>query len=661
MPPTAVIDLSSLSPADGFEIRAASPSDGFGFAISSAGDVNGDGFADMLMGAYFGGPLGSGAAYLVFGHAGAFPSILDVGGMNTRQGLEIDGEAANDWAGRSVHSVGDVNGDGVDDMIVGAMQADSNGDGAGSSYVVFGRTGLKGDIQLADLDGHRGFEIEGGAAADYSGAAVSSAGDVNGDGYDDLLIGAGLADPNGSGSGAAYVVFGHGGRFEATVQLSDLDGSDGFTINGVSSGDSTGSRLSSAGDVNGDGFGDLLIGAWGADAPGRPQSGETYVVFGHAGPFDPSVELSGLDGANGFRIDGEAAGDESGFPVETAGDVNGDGFGDLIIGAAAASFHGRYSGAAYVVFGQGEGFAPTLNLGDLDGTNGFRLDGDDAFHEAGRAVASAGDFNGDGFDDVIVGAAGTGYDYSGGHAYLVFGKAGGFDATLLLADLDEADGVVISNGLIGRHIGQAVASAGDINGDGLDDLMISARQGTSSSSDVASTYILYGQEPETAVARVGTIASQSLVGGAFADSLRGMGGNDQLFGHAGDDRLVGGTGDDTVNGGDGRDRLTGGTGADLFVFQSVQESSPTKQADAIMDLTASDRIDLSAIDADTTVKGDQAFHLVGAFTHEAGELTLTFDAAQNRTLLQADTDGDGHADLVVKLVGDHHDFTGLVL
>ena len=170
------------------------------------------------------------------------------------------------------------------------------------------------------------------------------------------------------------MVFGKAGGFAANLNLSTLDGSNGFKLSGVAAGDYSGSSVSAAGDVNGDGFGDLIIGAYGAD-PNGSDSGASYVVFGKAGGFAANLNLSTLDGSNGFKLSGEAAGDHSGSSVSAAGDVNGDGFGDLIIGASGADPNGSYSGASYVVFGKAGGFAANLNLSTLDGSNGFKLNG----------------------------------------------------------------------------------------------------------------------------------------------------------------------------------------------------------------------------------------------------------------------------------------------
>jgi hypothetical protein len=195
-------------------------------------------------------------------------------------------------------------------------------------------------------------------------------------------------------------------------RLSSLDGGIGFRLDGAATNDKSGHSVASAGDVNGDGFADLIIGAPGADPY---NSGTSYVMFGKASGFTAKIDLSSLNGSNGFRLDGVSAGDFSGQSVAGAGDVNGDGFADVIVGAATAGVN--YSGASYVVFGKATGFAASIDLSTLDGSNGFRLDGVAAYDQIGRSVATAGDVNGDGFGDLIVGAgAGAGAKYRGKYA-----------------------------------------------------------------------------------------------------------------------------------------------------------------------------------------------------------------------------------------------------
>ncbi len=512
MPDLPAIDLGSLDGTDGFRLDGAVRHDRAGFSVALAGDVNGDGFDDLIVGAYgaAGGHYGyvhdkfydaevwqwisvreAGLSYVVFGHAGASPAYLNFNAIDGENGFVLAGVDFGDFSGRSVASAGDVNGDGFDDLIVGAYRGDPGGQSSGESYVVFGHAGpFDPRLDLFALDGDNGFRIDGALAGDVSGWSVASAGDVNGDGYDDVIVGAFRADPDGaSAAGASYVVFGHAGGFEATLSLAALDGSNGFRLEGISNGDWSGYSVASAGDINGDGFDDLIVGANGADRPGATQIGESYVVFGHAGSFGSVIELGGLDGSNGFRLDGIDGADFAGLSVASAGDVNGDGIEDMIVGAPGADPVGRPdAGESYVVFGRTGGFGSAIDLAALDGSNGFRIDGAAHGDASGASVASAGDVNGDGYDDLIIGArrADTGGSDAGA-AYVVFGHAGG-PASISLAELHNF-GFVLNGSGAGSLAGTSVASAGDLNGDGYDDLIVGA-PGVFDNAGAA--YVIYG-------------------------------------------------------------------------------------------------------------------------------------------------------------------------
>jgi len=416
------VDLAALG-ARGFRIDGAAADDGAGFSVAGAGDVNGDGHADVLVGvpgADNEGRADSGSAYVVFGKAD--PASIDLARLGAR-GFRIDGAAPNDRAGFSVAGAGDVNGDGHADVLVGVPGADNEGRAdSGSACVVFGKTD-PASVDLAML-GARGFRIDGATADDGAGFSVAGAGDVNGDSQADMLVGAAGADSHGrADSGSAYVVFGQ--TSAPTIDLAAL-GTGGLRIDGAVADDRAGFSVAGAGDVNRDGRLDVLVGAFSAGHIDGDDSGSAYVVFG--GRDTASVDLA-LFSARGFRIDGGMASSirrsaRTGLPgsaVAGVGDVNGDGRADLLLGAPFASNTAHSSGSAYLVFGKTD--TSSVDLVAL-GARGFRIDGAADAHFAGNSVAGAGDVNGDGRADVLVGAIGADHNRrsDSGSAYLVFGK-----------------------------------------------------------------------------------------------------------------------------------------------------------------------------------------------------------------------------------------------
>jgi hypothetical protein len=309
-----------------------------------------------------------------------------------------------------------VNGDGLADVIVAAPAAGPNGGDSGRTYVVFGKANNTG-VPLSDVAaGIGGFALDGEAADDRSGHSVRGAGDVNGDGLADVVVAAPGASPNGYESGRTYVVFGKTST-DAVALANVTGGTGGFAIDGELPGDLSGYSVSGAGDVNGDGLDDVVVAAPDA-SPRGTHSGRTYVVFGRE--HTARVLLSNVAaGIGGFAIDGEAGGHRSGSSVSRAGDMNDDGYADIIVGAPGASPNGGSSGRTYVIYGK-----PSVDLvllSDLaQGIGGFALDGEDFEHLSGMAVSGGGDANGDGRPDILVGAplAAPGEK---GRAYLVFG------------------------------------------------------------------------------------------------------------------------------------------------------------------------------------------------------------------------------------------------
>jgi hypothetical protein len=435
-------------------------------------------------------------------------------------GIKLIGEASGDWAALSIAPAGDVNGDDHDDVLVGALLNDEGGEDAGAAYLIYGPVTKDRYLSVADA------KFVGEDAGDRAGYSIDGAGDVDGDGYDDLIIGAPSHSARAVASGAAYLIFG------PIVGRLDLSGAD-LTFSGKEMNDSAGSSVSLAGDVNGDGYSDVLVAA-AQESSVHTWGGVTYLMYG---PAPTNWDLSASDA----QLVGEENLDLSGVALSAAGDGNADGYDDVLVGAPNDSYHPSGPGAVYLVRGPAKG---VLDLSDADA----KFTGEEVGDHAGFAVAWAGDVDADGYDDVLLGAHGYDEDGANmGAAYLIRGpvdadvaldeadakyigeKANDF-AGFSVAGAGDVDGDGFADLLVGgqeddmgghnagaiyllygpalTHLvlsfsdvvftgdsaedlaGTAVSTAGDVDADGHADLLLGATQNDGGGEDAGAAYLI---------------------------------------------------------------------------------------------------------------------------------------------------------------------------
>jgi hypothetical protein len=414
----------------------------FGISVATAGDVNGDGYSDIIIGAGSQNVGAIGQAYVYYGSAT---------GLSTTAYWIAEGEQGGAGFGASVDTGGDVNGDGYSDVIVGAPYYDNSGMDEGRAYVYYGSP--------MGLASSPAWTANGDQDEAGFGYAVGTAGDVNGDGYSDVVIGAPYRERKGvplaTDEGRAYVYHG---------SATGLSTSPAWAADGGGESAWFGHSAQTAGDMNGDGYADVIVGA---PRYGGQERGHAFVYHGSPAGLSPTADLTCQGGAYEWL----------GYSVGTAGDANGDGYSDVIVGAPyyCDPFNPNYPGRAYVYHGA---VAPPSSIPS------WSAESDQADAGLGFSAGTAGDVNGDGYSDVVVGA--PAYDNGEtdeGRAFVFHGSAAGLSTTLAWAAEGDQDGA---------EFGASVGTARDVNGDGYADVVVGAPSYDGGQTDEGRAFVYHG-------------------------------------------------------------------------------------------------------------------------------------------------------------------------
>ena len=430
----------------------------FAAAVNSAGDVNGDGYDDIIVGGpkYTTTENPGGTAFVYYGSASGLP---------LQPQWTTGGAVQGSHFGGAVNSAGDVNGDGYDDILIGAYEYTipdiANVSHQGRVYLFYGSaTGLG--------TGEADWTFAGDRSDENLGYAVASAGDINNDGFDDIIIGARRYEQNDKKVGAALIFYGSAAGLTQTAP--------DWTVIGDDPGGDLGASVNTAGDINHDGYDDIIIGAPNFDN-GQEVGGAAFVYHGSATGLNQT-------GVPDWMAVGGVVEASFGTSVDTAGDVNQDGYDDIIIGAPRFPGGQDFDGAVFVFHGSGTGLGTAANWTAVPDQSGSLF---------GYAAAAAGDVNQDGYDDVIVGAyrynenPDDGQNSIEGAAYVYWGAPLGLQSTGWHDVGEKAE----------TEFGFAVGTAGDITGDGNQDIIIGApRYQRDSKTILGRVYVYFGQQSE---------------------------------------------------------------------------------------------------------------------------------------------------------------------
>ncbi|MFA6028192.1 MAG: integrin alpha [Patescibacteria group bacterium] len=439
--------------------------DNAGYVTASAGDVNGDGFDDILIGGYNNdvGGDNAGAAYLIYGQASQITGSTDL----SLASAKFIGEEADDNAGAFIGSAGDINNDGYDDFLIGAPSSDSNGNASGAVYLFYGQTELySADVDLSTADA----KFIGKAANDYA-AVLGIPGDFNNDNYSDFMIGAYGNDDGGLSAGAVFLFFGQAEVFSGNINLSTAD----VEFIGEEAGDLAGYSLSAAGDINGDSNEDIIIGAMGDIA----YTGSIFLIYNTSSNFAGDYDLSMADA----RFTGEVGGDLVGYNLTRIGDMNADGYDDMVITAYQNDNNGAAAGTAYLIYGQATDFSGSISLSLSDAI----FLGTDISDMLGSSIAGNADINHDGFSDVLIGAYGDDDGAnSAGVTFAIYGQSAQYSGNLSMTTA----AIYFLGEDVSDFSGNAVAFS-DLNNDAFPEVIIGAYTNAEGGASAGAVYLGY--------------------------------------------------------------------------------------------------------------------------------------------------------------------------
>jgi VCBS repeat-containing protein len=464
----ASVDLGNLTQLQGFSITGPSGGSEFGYEVQNIGDQNADGRDDLAIAA-----RASGTITILYTPDENRADLDLAGGISASDGFTISGlPALADILG--VQSVGDFNGDGTSDFLV-TSSADASGTGV--SYLVYGQAAGT-DLDVTALSGANGFAVTGLKLRDQSGHNAAALGDINADGKADVLLGS-----DGTTSGDLSILLGSNTAQNATSTVGDLSAQI-LTLTGLAANVAPGASVSGGSDLNDDGIIDIIVGADQADI-GGVNTGSTYVIFG-SGTIGSSVDLTTLDGSDGFAVHGLNAGDMLGQVVESFGDVSGDGIGDIGLMTEA--------GTLYLIYGQesGTAFPASFDLASLDGINGYVIDGLTQAGPDGLGLAGVPSLNADEVNDIAISSTTV-----GGTVGQTFVLLGGADN---LAALDVANGGTADGKFDGSSLGTSTFVGTNITTTVTGDAAASLTEDQSSTTGSigATTSIVGGTAPSFA-------------------------------------------------------------------------------------------------------------------------------------------------------------------